>query len=324
MHDELERALTGRPERRGPSPFGWIVAALGVVVLAGTVGAGIVAYKVANEVREGIQGVTRAWGATPDVAVARMAARLASADQLVSLDPGVGVALLAGLDGGEGPMDLLRAMGAPLPVRGAGADLAILDRLADPAATDLPTDPATPGPGDRDGVSVRVDSGEDRVALDLRRTAEGGLLTVDSREGSVRVEFLESDEGGRLRILADDRAVEVALGSDATDAPGWVAGLTRIPSRARPVVSLRSDRGVLGAVAWDADQDAGDLLDTLQRALEAEGYEVRAEHRLQEGADEHGSLWARNEGEDRMVFVVAHRGRDGETGVLVGYGAQHD
>ena len=37
MHDEFERALTGRPAGRRMSPFGWILLGLGFFVVAGTV-----------------------------------------------------------------------------------------------------------------------------------------------------------------------------------------------------------------------------------------------------------------------------------------------
>ena len=170
-----------------------------------------------------------------------------------------------------------------------------------------------------DGASVRIRSGESEVAFDLSRTDDGGLLTIDSDEGRVRLQFVESDGGGHLRIQTDDREVMASFGGDAEEVPGWVGRLQDVPRDAQPVVSIRSERGSLGAVAWESSEDPSRLLASWADALEAAGYEVRVEHRVRNGGSEHASLWARHDSDDRMVFVVAHSG-DADGGVLVGYG----
>lgn len=306
MHDEFEefeRAITGSRAHRGLSPLGWVFVTLGFFALAGTLGAGFVAYKVANEVRHEIRNVvTRELGAAPNVAVARMAARLASAEDLVSMRPERGLALISGVDGGDGPTEILRAMSAPLGTP---------DGAARP-------DPSTEEAQEVASLSVSSDKG--RIAFDLARTDDGGLLTIDSDEGRVRVEFVDGDEGGRLRIHTDEGRVVAAFGGDAQRAPGWVERFGDVPTRAQPVVSVDSERGRLGAVAWESEDGASELLASYLQALEAEGYEVKVEHRVRNGSEEHGSLWARHEADERMVFVVAHREARGRTGVLVGYG----
>ena len=303
MHDEFERAISGDTRKRGLSPVGWVFLAMGFFALAGTLGAGFVAYKVANGVKDEIRSVvTRELGVTPGVAAARMAARLATAEELVALEPERGLALLSDMDGGDGPADVLRAMSAPI-------------RTPDGSAH-----PDAPALGDEDGASLSIRSGDSHVAFDLSRTDDGGLLTIDSNEGRVHVQLVDGDDGGQLRIRTDDREVMASFGDDADGAPGWVAGLGDLPARAQPVISLESDRGRLGAVAWESGQDASEVLTSWAGALEAEGYEVEIEHRLRDGADEHGSLWARHRADRRMVFVVAHRESRGRAGVLVGYG----
>ena len=297
MHDEFEWAITGSTPRRGLSPFGWVLLTFGFFALAGTVGVGVIAYKVANEVRQGIGNVTRELGVAPDIAAARMAARLASADQLVAMDPERGLALLSELDGTDRPTELLKAMTSPRQV------------------------PATDAAG-QDGASLRIRSGEGHVSFDLTRSSEGGLLTIDSDEGSVRLELVGGEEGGRVRIVTAEGRVEAAFGDDAERMPEWVEHLAEIPGGAQPVISLDSDRGRLGAVAWEAAEDASVLIASSLEALEAEGYEVKVEHRARNGAEEHGSLWARNQADGRMVFMVAHRDGRGRTGVLVGYGEE--
>lgn len=304
MHDEFERAVTGRTPRRGLSRFGWVMVTFGVFALVGTVGAGVVAYKVANEVREGIGNVTRELGVAPDIAAARMAARLASVDRLVSMDPERGLALLSDLDGTDRPAELLKAMAAPL-------------RASEGSARR-----DAPETGSQEGASLRIRSDEGDVSFDLERTNEGGLITIDSDEGSIRLEFVGGEDSGRIRIVTDENRVEAAFGDDAERMPSWAAGLAEAPGRAQPVISLDSDRGRLGAVAWESDEDASTLLASFLESLEAEGYEVKVEHRGRDGAETHGSMWARHEAVGRMVFMVAHRDERGRTGVLMGYGEQ--
>jgi hypothetical protein len=136
----------------------------------------------------------------------------------------------------------------------------------------------------------------------------------------VRVEFVDGDDGGQIRIHTDEGRTVAAFGENASRMPDWVESFGDVPGRATPVLSLDSDRGRLGAVAWESESGASELLASYLRALEAEGYEVKVEHRVRNGAEEHGSLWARHEADARMLFVVAHREGSGPTGVLVGYG----
>lgn len=301
MHDEFEKAVTGGTRGRGLSPLGWIVLTVAFFGLVGTLGVGFVAYRVATGVGDEIRNaVTRELGATPGVAVARMAARLASAEDLVAMEPERGLSLLSDMGGDDAPTDVLRAMASPLGLPDGSAH------------------PDAPDPGD--GASVRIRAGDREVAFDLSRTDDGGLLTIDSDEGRVRLQFVESDGGGHLRIQTDDREVMASFGRDAEGAPRWVGQLSDVPARADPVISVRSERGSLGALTWESSGEPSGLLSSWADALEAEGYEVEVEHRVRDGVNEHGSLWARNATEERMVFVVAHGEDRGRANVVVGYG----
>jgi hypothetical protein len=66
--------------------------------------------------------------------------------------------------------------------------------------------------------------------------------------------------------------------------PRWAEDLATARGPGQPVISLSSERGRLGAVAWEADEDAAMLLASFLGALEAEGYEVKVEHRARDGA----------------------------------------
>jgi hypothetical protein len=290
------------------SPFGWILLGLGFCIVAGTVGAGFVAYRIASGVRQEIGRVSREFGAAPEIAAVRMAARLASPDELIAMDPPRGLALLSELDGTDGPSAILKAMTAPFPTERAL-------RVDEPSGVNSQWDVDAGG-----SPAVDVRSGDRGFSLQLSGTDEGGWLSIDTDEGRVRLEVDGTDGAGRIRILTDDARAEATFGDHAERAPAWLEQQATIPDGYRPVLSITSDRGLLGAVAWEADDAPSTLLSALANALEEDGYEVEAEHVAVDATGEHGSLWGRHAGEGRMVFAIAHRDRLGDTGLLVGYG----
>ena len=111
----------------------------------------------------------------------------------------------------------------------------------------------------------------------------------------------------------------LALGAEADQMPRWVPRPTGIPASPERVYSLASEGEFVGAVAWDSDQSPEAILDFYRDALEGDGYDFRASHRLRDEQVSQQSLWARNEDRGRVVFVVTHRDQ-GDTKVLLGYG----
>ncbi len=340
MYDEFERALTGRPAKSGLSPFGWVLAGAGLLAAVGVVGAGVVAFDVAHRVervQHRFERMHHRIGGVPTAVLGSMTARLARMPDLVSMDPERGVAMLADLDGSGDRSDLLRSL--------MGADVRLPDGSAHPdapaapdapAGPDAPTGPAAPvaptpsvapaAPAApnvpalaADGGSVHIRSDRGDVAIRLRRTDGAGFLTIDSDKGHVRFDLRGDDDGGRLDISTDDGQVAIALGHEADGRPGWVDHLYAVPSGADPVLSLSSDQAQMGAVAWKGDEAPGAVLVGAQSALEAQGYQVRVRDSFRQGDVEHAALWARNETDGRMVFVVAHR-EHRRTNVLLGYG----
>lgn len=75
----------------------------------------------------------------------------------------------------------------------------------------------------------------------------------------------------------------------------------------------------MGAVAWQGDGSARDILTFYRDWLEGKGFDIRSQQRSREGGAEANSLWARNEGTGRVVFLVAGE-EDGATKALLGYG----
>lgn len=367
MHDEFERALTGRRPRR-MGPLGWVLAMVGVTMMAGAVGVAFAVNRASEKVAEMAGNFAVGGG------VARLAALadLEAQTRLLALDPQEGLDFLDQL-AGEDPADAFTGE----MVRGALGDAGVDARIARDVAREVarevrrdvrrdvrrslrrelqvPPTPAVPEAPDapraerapaapeapqapaatriragdvridldraRNGSgSLVIEAGGEEVRFDLVRNGEGGFLSIDSRDGNVRFDLQKQGDGGRLLIESDEGRVRLGVGDGAEAMPSWVPAFG-MPERPRPVYSLDSEAGFLGAVAWEADADPSDLLAGYREALEAEGYEIRDRYRLTGKGEDQASFWARNEADGRVVFLVAHHDGYG-TDVLLGYGEE--
>lgn len=319
MYDEFERAVTGRPARAGMSVLGWLVAGFGFLALVGVVGAGFAIARAVDKAKD------VAWNVAHELDADRAGAALAQLDahtaMVLSLQPEEGLAYLEDLSSGDPAEAFVARMGdgALEPFR----ELRDLGRLTEPAA----------GPGgievkrdvrvhlDRagDGGSLTIDADGERVRFDLVKTGSGGSLSITSADGDVRFDVSGGEDGGHLVIRSDEASLRLGVGGDAEGIPGWVPRFEGIPSEPEPVLSLESDAGTLGAVAWEGSASPAEVLAFYRAELEAAGYVLQDQvRRTAEGHDE-GSFWARHEDGRRVVFVVA-RAEAGRTGVLLGYG----
>lgn len=104
--------------------------------------------------------------------------------------------------------------------------------------------------------------------------------------------------------------------------PEWVPRLDGMPERPRPVYSLESHEGLLGAVSWSGEASPSDILSFYRAELEAQGYDLQDDYRRTESDTEEAAFWARSETDHRVVFAVAHR-ENGETKVLLGFAEGH-
>lgn len=342
MYEEFERAMTGRTPRRGLSPLMWFGVAFAFLVVAGVVGVGFALNRAMHEV----EGLARDLDVSGELAKLSSLADVGPQTRLISMDPEEGLDFLGTLDAGDPADSFVREM-----VRG---NLDLLDM--DPfhrvrrVAEGVKDQASVHGDGgdvrislDRreDGGSLVIDAGGEKTRFDLVRGASGGRLTIESPDGQTRISLAGGDEGGTLSIdsdegevrfdlrkrgdgaeilmNADGRTVRLGVGDGAEGMPGWVADFGVFPDAPRPVYSLDSAEGVLGAVTWRASEAPSEILSRYKADLEARGYELRDRYRHSgEDADE-GAFWARNESEGRMVFVVAHM-EGGRTEVLLGFG----
>lgn len=310
-HEEFERAMTGRAPKKGMGPLGWTLVTFGFLFTVGIVGAGAIAYTVAHRVDH----VTQQLGLTGGVMAGNLATRVAQAPELVSMDPEQGVRMLSDMDRGDFGKGFVKSL--------MNGKFRMPDGSAHPDAPDAPHAPgASRADISRDGGSVNIRSRDGSFSLRLDGGDNGGFLTIDSDNGSVRIDVQGDDDGGRLHISTGDDNIAVVVGDNADREPSWVDDLDRVPSAAQPVVSLTSDKAAMGAVAWESDDMPGDVLVRYQQALEDQGYEVRVSERFRQDGSEHAALWARNEADGRMVFVVAVRDQ-GDTGVFLGFGEKH-
>lgn len=310
MHDEFERAMTGRTPRKGLSPLGWVLAGTGLLVTVGMVGAGFAVRRVVSRVDRRIERVTHRFGATPSLAVANVIGRLAQAPDLVSMEPESGLSLISDLANGDFGGEVQRVM--------EQADFRMPDGSAHPDATGATGAPAAPEVA-IDGRSVNIKSADGNVAISLRGARNGGFLTIDSDQGKVRFDLRADDNGGHLTVSTDDGTFDVTLGREAARQPGWVDDVAVLPFDAQPVASLSSEDAQMGALVWKGEEAPGEVLLRYQDRLDAAGYEVRVRESFRQSGVEQASLWARNEADGRMLFLVARRAQ-GRTDVLLGFG----
>jgi hypothetical protein len=347
MYDEFERAVTGKPKRGMPF-WGWALIAFAFFVVLGVVGIGYAVNRAYHAAADRVEELAREFALQPSSAAAEVVSRLASHAQLISADPREGLAFLEDLRPGvpseaymerlaEGVFDLQAAEAQLRTEVREGRDGGTVTLNSDKGSVRLEFS------RNDDGGSLVIDSDEGQVRLDLVRTEDGGFLTIDSedgqqvrmdlvktedggyfsidsQDGNVRFDLTRGEEGGQLVVRSDDQTLRFGLGDDAEAMPGWVPRVDGMPDAPRRVYSLDTAEGFLGAVAWEHDAAPEEVLTFYQERLEREGYEFKASHRLHTDQTEGGSLWARNEGAGRMVFVVAHTDDQGRTGVLLGYG----
>jgi hypothetical protein len=191
------------------------------------------------------------------------------------------------------------------------------------------------------GGSLVIDSEEGQVRFDLRKTEDGGFFVIDSDEGQVRFDLLKGDDGGSLvihsadgefrfdvaegedgatvAVTTDHGTLHFGAGQEAEGMPDWVRRMDGVPSDPERVYSLTSEEGFMGAVSWQGDGSAREILEFYRDWLQGESFDIRAQQRSREDGVETASLWARDEASGRVVFLVA--GEDhGSTDVLLGYG----
>ncbi len=322
MYDEFERALTGKAPRKGLSPLGWVGVSVGLVVLLGMAGVGYAAIHVANRVRHVAHEITAS--TAPDID--RMVARLDRSSSVVALDPDAGLAFLRGLDSGDPSQALVsRLVGSRLDL---SAGLRSLQRLPDNAHGGTTTIHS----GDRDvrvdinrgksGGSLEVTSKDGHVRFNLVKGAGGGTLTINSDDGHARIDFVRDHDGGKLLIRSDEGTVELGVGSSSRSAPDWVPLPQGASAGSHPVFSMRTPDALLGAVAWKDAVAPGERVASFRKSLEADGYEVQAEHSRSGPDGDEASLWARRDRDGRTVFLLARR-MDGRTHEVLGYGLGH-
>ena len=345
MYDEFERAVTGKSGER-LSFLAWLSIALGTLFVLGIVAAGLTAVRVKHTVGEIAQVIQHELEAHPTLAAEAMLERLESHASLLSVPPEEGVTILQDLGSGS-PEEAFMSefFGGTLELFPEGQEF--VEGLKEQAREGLLE---VKGKGGKvsmdlirgeDGGSLVIDTEDGHVRFDLKKTDDGGFLAIDSDEGQVRFDLIKrdgggslvinsedgqmtfdvtgGDNGGTMVIRTDDATLRFGAGDEADAMPGWVRRMDGMPADPQRVYSLTSEEGFMGAVAWEGEWAPSDVLSFYREWLEGAGYELRAEHRLHEEGNDQSSLWARNETDGRVVFLVA--GLDeGMTKLLLGYG----
>jgi hypothetical protein len=345
MYDEFERAVTGKNGQK-LSFLAWFSIAIGTLFALGIVAAGLAAVKMKSKIAEIAHVIEHQIEAHPTLAAEAMVERLESHSSLLSIPPEDGVMLLQDL-GPDSPGEAFMEefFGGTMGLFPDGQEM--IGDLKDQVREGIMDFKSSDGQvrmdlikGD-DGGSLVIDTEDGQVRFDLTKTDDGGFLAIDTDEGQVRLDLVKrdgggslvinsedgqvrfdvegSEDGGTMVIQTDDAMIRFGAGDEAEGMPDWVERVDGMPSDPQGVYSLTSSEGFMGAVAWQGDGSAREVLSFYRGWLESEGYELKAQLRSQDGGEEVNSLWARNEDSGRVVFLVA--GQDeGATDVLLGYG----
>jgi hypothetical protein len=345
MYDEFERAVTGKSGEK-LSFLGWLSIGLGTLFVLGIVAVGLTAVRVKHQVAEIAHVIQHELEANPTLAAEAMVERMESHASLLSVPPEKGVTLLQDL-GSDAPEEafMREFFGGTMELFPEGQEF--VEGLKEQAREGLMEVKSSEGRvrmdliRGEDGGSLVIDSDEGQVRFDLRKTKDGGFLAIDSDEGQVRFDLIKKEDGGSLVIKSDegqvrfdvaggedggsmvietdDATLRFGAGDEAEAMPGWVRRIDGMPADPQRVYSLTSEEGFMGAVAWQGDGSARDVLSFYRDWLDGEGYEFKAQQRTHSEGEEVISLWARNEDAGRVVFLVA--GQDeGVTKLLLGYG----
>lgn len=153
--------------------------------------------------------------------------------------------------------------------------------------------------------SLRIRGREGDLTADLHGDNTGGSLQLRSPEGEVRVDVARSDGGGELMILV----------------PDWVPAVVGMPDTPSQRLSASAGEGEFGIVTWETRGEANDLVDAYRNRLEAEGYEVRAEHSWRGDSQRSASVVGTNESSGQTVFLGVSRDGDANRAVLA-YGVK--
>ena len=294
MYDEFERAVTGKP-KQGIPVFGWVLIVLAFLFMFGVVGVGFAAHTIANKVRHEFSGEF-----TAELADELADLKIELAGDLEGLDPD----LLSRLEPHLG-----RIMGNP------AFGMALMEDLGSSEYSEKALRDILEG-----SLSIRTEDGE--LTADLWRGEDGGSLVIESPDGGeLTIDLVRADGGGSLVIRSEEKVMEFAAGSEAQGLPGWVPAARGMPDTPKPLFSMMSEDGALGAVSWETDESPEAILDFYRETLADDGYRIREEHSSSRHGKMDGGFWAENDDEDRVVFVAASE-EDGVTKVLLGYGEE--
>lgn len=326
MYDEFERAVTGRSGSGGVGWFGWVAAGFGFFFLVGVAAIG---FAINYGMHHG-EGFVREFEVGTGFADLATLADLQAQKDLISMDPDRGLEFLRALPPGD-PTEafvgrvaqgMFDRVGHNAHVRHAPRAPAPPDVPAVPEIPDIPELPAAPAQPDAPAdASVAVSSPDGNVHIAVDRSGGRKSIVIDAGDEHSSFSLTRGDDGAQLVIETGDETVRIGTGGEAQAMPGWVPRFGGMPERPRPIYSLESDEGTLGAVSWSGAAGSADVLAYYRAELERQGYDVRDEVRASQDGAEDGAFWARSQADGRVVFVVTHAEADG-TKVLLGFGEE--
>lgn len=289
MHHEFERAL-GVRRRPGLSLLGWVVVAISVLALLGGMGGWFVYLAVSGEARRIAERLETSWEASEPGLVART---LVETMEAAGVTPSVEGEALAGV--------VQRTLAA-----GSGA--------ARPAAA-----PARAESGDEVEGFLRIRTPDGDLTADLRAGGSGGALAVRGVDGDLLLDVSADEAGGRLWLRGEGEVARFDTGFAVEPAPVWLPPVAHRGRLLQPVVTGRAGGSAFGAATWLSEEPPAAVVERARATLEAEGWEISAEHRVEGRGDARASLVGRAPGTGRTVVLAAERNGEA-TRVVLGWG----
>ena len=297
MHDEFERAYTGRP-KKGLSPLAWVLMAFGGLVAIGLVALTLVGLFVARQVERTIDDMEHTlarvgdeleWEFKLDGAHDLSTAKRI-AESLVALNPDLEV---VGSDDAAGVLELLDA------AEGGVSSVSYQDVITG---------------------HLTIDSDEGTVRFDLRGDEDGGSFVISGDDGDVFSMKLQTEEdGGRLVIETEHGTSYFQAGEHAVDLPGWVPLYPEARSE-QGVFSARTGDGSGGAIVVETRDRPEEVIEFYAERFEREGFEPRLSGNLSAGDDFEASLTG-HASDNRFVGVFVGM-QNGVTRVLLTWGQE--
>jgi hypothetical protein len=338
IHDEFERAVSGRRKRL--HPLAWIAIAFAGIAFVGMAVVAVTGVFVAREVRDVVEDFKE----SPVVTIAERAIEASPNLELVSVDRAKETVTFRNVkddrvrtvdaqdfvegrftirtDDGDVTIDLEAGEhGGTLVVTTGDGEVVRLDASGgDGTARLVVTTPdgeafRLDATGDDDGGSLIIRTDEDRVRFDAVGGEDHGTLSIRTDAGElVRFEVDGADDQGSLTIHTANGSTTLRGLTEGGEVPGWVPLLR--DADVERVYTAEADEGIAGAVRLTVQDSPRRVLRRYRESLEDGGYSIESQDLSVQSRQIQGTVIG--ERGDRTIMIIAVGG-DSRSHLIVTY-----